>query len=96
MNAISATTAATIQAARSAGRTLTADRLETLLKYVAKDTVTPPAFEGYGVLSPAELPTARSHAAAGTLPGRPSPDLNDPPRGPSRPGRRPCDRMTES
>ena len=68
--------AATIQAARSAGRPLTADRLETLLKYVARDTVTPPSFEGYGVLSPAELPAARTHAAAGTLPTRPSPDLS--------------------
>jgi len=68
--------ASTIQAARAAGRSLTADRLETLLKYVATDTVTPPSFEGYGVLSLTELPTAKSHAAAGTLPTRPSPDLS--------------------
>ena len=68
--------ASTIQAARNAGRTLTADRLETLLKYVATDTVTPPSFEGYGVLSMSELNAAKSHAAAGTLPTRPSPDLS--------------------
>jgi hypothetical protein len=65
-----------IQAARSSGRSLSPDRLETLLKYSTTDTGLPPQFQGYGVLTLAELPAAEAHAAAGTLPGRPSPDLN--------------------
>lgn len=68
--------AALLQAARSAGRPLTADALETLVKYSATDTSTPPTFEGYGVVSLAGLAAAQEHARAGTLPGRPSPDLS--------------------
>jgi hypothetical protein len=65
-----------LQAARQVGTSLTRDRLELLLKYAARDTVTPPQFEGYGALSTAELPAASAHARAGTLPGRPSPDIS--------------------
>ena len=68
--------ASLIQAARSAGRALTADRLETLIKYSADDTVTPPQFEGYGVISGARLAAAQAHARTGTLPARPSPDVS--------------------
>jgi hypothetical protein len=68
--------AALIKAARSAGREISADRLEQLIKYSATDTATPPQFEGYGVVSQAELAAAQAHARAGTLPGRPSPDLS--------------------
>jgi hypothetical protein len=48
----------------------------TLLKYSASDLGLPPQFQGYGVLTLAELPAAHAHAAAGTLPSRPSPDLD--------------------
>ena len=65
-----------VREARLAGRALPVDRLETLLKYAAKDTSTPPSFEGYGTLSPAEMPSAITHARAGTLPTRPSPDVS--------------------
>ncbi|MEO6204097.1 MAG: S8 family serine peptidase, partial [Mycobacteriales bacterium] len=68
--------AALLEAARGAGRSLTADALETLVKYSATDTSTPPTFEGYGVVSLAGLAAAREHARAATLPGRPSPDLS--------------------
>jgi hypothetical protein len=60
--------AALIGAARSTGRSLTPLALENLLKWSATDTVVPPQFEGYGVLSKAELPAAVAHAKAGTLP----------------------------
>jgi hypothetical protein len=65
-----------VKAGREGGHPLTADRLEQLLKYSATDTAMSPQFEGYGVLSAHELPAAVAHARAGTLPGRPSPDLN--------------------
>ena len=65
-----------IKASREGGHPLTADRLEQLLKYSATDTSVPPQFEGYGVLSAAELSAAVAHARAGTLPTRPSPDVS--------------------
>jgi hypothetical protein len=69
--------AATLLAtARSAGTPLPVDRLETLLKYSTTDVGLPPQFQGYGALTLAELPAARAHASAGTLPTRPSPDVN--------------------
>lgn len=68
--------AALIKAARSAGRQTSPDRLEQLIKFSAKDTSTPPQFEGYGVVSQDELAAAQAHARAGTLPGRPSPDIS--------------------
>jgi hypothetical protein len=68
--------AALVKAAREARRPLDVARLEQLVKYVATDTATPPPFEGYGTLSLAELPQARAHARAGTLPSRPSPDVS--------------------
>jgi hypothetical protein len=67
---------ALVQATRSAGRAVDPARVEQLVKYVAQDTVVPPQFEGYGTLSFAQLPTALTHARAGTLPSRPSPDLS--------------------
>jgi hypothetical protein len=66
--------AALVKAARTGRHPLAVDRLEQLLKYSATDTATQPQFEGYGVLSPHELPAALAHARGGTLPGRPSPD----------------------
>lgn len=63
-----------IAEARAAGLTLRAPELETLVKYVARDTEMPPVWEGYGVIDAAQLETALAHARAGTLPGRPSPD----------------------
>jgi hypothetical protein len=68
--------ASVIQAARAAGTPLPVDRLETLLKNSTTDVGLPPQFQGYGRLTLAELPAARAHAAAGTLPGRPTPDVN--------------------
>ena len=68
--------AAVLEAAWAAGRAPGPDRLEQLLKYSAQDTVTPPPFEGYGVLTQAQLPAAEAHARAGTLPRRPSPDVS--------------------
>jgi hypothetical protein len=65
-----------ISAARAAGRSLAVDRLEMLLKYSTTDLGLPPQNQGYGALTLAELPAAKAHAAAGTLPTRPSPDLN--------------------
>lgn len=65
-----------IGAARAAGRATTPDRIEQLIKYTAADTSTPPQFEGYGVISVAQLAAATAHARAGTLPTRPSPDLS--------------------
>lgn len=60
--------AALITAARSTGRSLTPLALENLIKWSATDTVLPPQFEGYGVVSQAELPKALAHAKAGTTP----------------------------
>ncbi len=68
--------AALVREARLGNHPLTADRLEQLLTWSATDTVTPVQFEGYGVLSAAELPVALAHARAGAMPTRPSPDLN--------------------
>jgi len=50
--------------------------IETLVKYAARDTVLPPTTEGYGVVDAAQLAAANAHAAAGTLPARPTPDSN--------------------
>ena len=51
--------------------------IETLLKYAAFDNLTiPPSHEGYGTLSAATFGTITTHAAAGTLPARPSPDVS--------------------
>jgi hypothetical protein len=68
--------AALVAAGRAGRHPLAVGRLETLLKQSATDTGTPPAFEGYGVLSHRELAAAVRHARAGTLPARPAPDLN--------------------
>jgi len=68
--------AALVKAGREGGHPLAVDRLEQLLKYAATDTSMQPQFEGYGELSAKELPGAVAHARAGTLPTRPSPDLN--------------------
>ena len=67
---------ALIGVARAAGRTLSVDTLERLVKYSAADTTVPPQFEGYGVVSGAVLAAAKAHAAAGTLPARPTPDVS--------------------
>jgi hypothetical protein len=64
------------QTALAAGAITHPDYLETLVKYSARDTVDPPAFEGYGVIGATEQADAEAHAAAGTLPSRPSPDTN--------------------
>lgn len=50
--------------------------IETLLKYIARDTNTPPTFEGYGILDGVAFAAGPAHAAAGTLPARPNPDPN--------------------
>lgn len=68
--------ASLITTARAYGRALPVTRLEQLLKYVASDTTIPPCYEGYGVLSQSQLPTATMHAANGTMPTRPSPDVS--------------------
>lgn len=68
--------AALVKAGREGRHPLTADRLEQLLKWSAGGTATPPQFEGYGALSAAQLPAALAHARRGTLPRRPSPDLD--------------------
>ena len=67
---------AVITSARAAGRSLSYDQLVSLLKYSARDLGLPPQTQGYGMLTRAELPAAEAHAAAGTLPTRPSPDVN--------------------
>ncbi len=68
--------ASLIKAAREAGRTLGVEQLEKLIKFSASDTAVPPTFEGYGVVDMAGLAAAQSHARAGTLPARPTPDLS--------------------
>lgn len=65
-----------IAEARAAGRVMTVDRLEQLVKYAARDTEMPPFWEGYGVIDGAQLDAAIAHARAGTLPTRPSPDVS--------------------
>lgn len=60
--------AALLTAARSTGRSLAPLALENLIKYSATDTVMPPQFEGYGVISKAELAKAVANARAGTTP----------------------------
>jgi hypothetical protein len=64
------------QTALANGQAPTAGYLETLVKYSARNTVTPPSHEGYGVVDGAQLAGADAHAAAGTLPARPSPDVD--------------------
>ena len=68
--------AALIDEARTVGRALDPEYLETLIKYSARDTLLPPSWEGYGVIDPEQLPGAAGHARAGTVPTRPSPDVN--------------------
>jgi hypothetical protein len=59
------------------GRSLDAARLETLVKYSATDLAAyPPTTEGYGEIDDAALVVGLAHAAAGTLPMRPSPDVS--------------------
>jgi len=59
------------------GRTLDAARLETLVKDSATDNLAyPPMTEGYGQIDAAALTLGLAHAAAGTLPARPSPDVS--------------------
>jgi subtilisin family serine protease len=65
-----------IEAARANGKTLKADRLEQLIKYSALNTYFPPTFEGYGIIDATRLNAAIGYARRGTLPTRPSPDLN--------------------
>jgi subtilisin family serine protease len=65
-----------IEAARAAGADASPERIEQLVKFSARDTELPPVTEGYGIIDAAQLEAALAHAAAGTLPGRPSPDLN--------------------
>jgi hypothetical protein len=65
-----------VAAARERRRPLSPERLRTLIEYSAVDTALPPQLEGYGALSLAQLPSALTHARAGTLPTRPSPDLS--------------------
>lgn len=60
--------------ARSAGRDLKADALETLVKSAARDTEMPPFWEGYGVVDAAQLAGALAAAREGRLVARPSPD----------------------
>lgn len=65
-----------VEAARRRGRPAHPARVEQLLKHVAVDTVTPPTWEGYGELDLSVLPLLLRHAAAGTLPPRPQPDVS--------------------
>ena len=61
-----------------ANPTASADYLEKLVKYSALDSAQPPMVEGYGVIDglQGQLDNAIAHATAGTLPGRPNPDIN--------------------
>lgn len=52
------------------------DYVERLLKFSARDTVVPPPYEGYGVLDAERFAIALEHGRLGTVPERPSPDLN--------------------
>lgn len=65
-----------IDTARANGRDSSPAHIETLLKYSARDTGAPANSEGYGKLNYQEFLSANGHAAAGTLPSRPSPDIN--------------------
>jgi hypothetical protein len=59
------------------GRPASPGYVETLLKYSARDTIITPNWEGYGVLDGTQISNvALSHAAAGTLPTRPNPDIS--------------------
>lgn len=69
--------AALKQTALDNGRPAGPDYIEKLVKFSARDTIVPPTFEGYGVIDAAQFSGANSHAAAGTLPVRPSPDINN-------------------
>ena len=68
--------AAAMAAAIAGGHDAGPDTIETLIKYAATDTAIPPNFEGYGEIDDAAATLAVNHAAAGTLPPRPDPDLN--------------------
>jgi hypothetical protein len=68
--------AAAMQAALDHGAPADPGRIETLVKYGARDTETPPQFEGYGVIDAAQVPAILAHAADGTLPVRPDLDAN--------------------
>jgi hypothetical protein len=65
-----------IQENRANGFAGDADYIEKLVKYSARDTLIPPTFEGFGIVDAAQLSGALTHAAAGTLPSRPTPDVN--------------------
>jgi hypothetical protein len=65
-----------VREAQAAGRDPDAEYLETLIKYSARDTALPPFWEGYGVIDGEQLAGAIAHVRAGTLPERPSPDVN--------------------
>jgi hypothetical protein len=68
--------AAAMQAAVDAGHRSDAAHIEQLLKFSARDTELPPTFEGYGVLDSEQLQLVLDHAASGTLPTRPTEDVN--------------------
>jgi hypothetical protein len=63
-----------VQEAHDAGRVMSVDRLEKLVKYTAFDSIMPPSQEGYGIVDDRALPAALEHARAGTLPPRPALD----------------------
>lgn len=65
-----------VREAQAAGRDPDATYLETLVKYSARDTLLPPFWEGYGVIDGDQLSGAITHVRAGSLPARPSPDVN--------------------
>ena len=65
-----------IQEADASAANRSPEQIETLIKYSAVDTIVPPTFEGYGVIRPSIVAGAETHAAAGTLPSRPDPDVN--------------------
>lgn len=67
-----------IQVARDNARPFDPDHIERLVKYSVRDTVHSPATEGYGTLEneATTVDPALAHAAAGTLPARPDPDVS--------------------
>jgi hypothetical protein len=65
-----------MKTARANGGSGKADYIEQLVKYSARNTDAPPTIEGYGVIDAAQQAAAEAHAAAGTLPTRPSPDVD--------------------
>ena len=66
-----------IQVARDNGQRHDPQHIETLVKHSSRDTVHPVTAEGYGVIEnvPATVNPAVGHAAGGSLPHRPQPDL---------------------